>query len=60
MGIVLVIGVIGGELLFQYEEYRIHGYWPFFELRRDIPSVLGLIFVVVLSFYLVKKRAKRE
>lgn len=58
--ICIVIGTIGGELLFLYKSYRIHGYWNFFEPHRDIPALLGLIFVVALVMYLVKNYPKEE
>ena len=57
--ICIVIGTIGGQLLFLYESYRIHGYWNFFEPSRDIPTFLGLIFVVAMVIYLVKNYNKR-
>ena len=60
LGIVIVVGVIGGEFLFQYEHYRRFRYWEFFVASRDIPAMLGLIFVVILLIYFVKRNTKRE
>lgn len=53
--IVIVIGIIGGEILFQYEHYRRFGYWKLFEPSRSIPDILGMIFIIGFLIYLVKK-----
>ena len=56
--IVIVIGTIGGEFLSQYEHYRRFGYWKLYEPSENIPDAIGMIFVVAVLIYLVKKNTK--
>jgi len=60
LGIVIAISVFFGQLFLQYEEYRRTGCWGPFVSSKDIPAVIGLIFVIVVIVYWHKKSIKRD
>jgi len=58
--VVIVISVFFSQLFLQYEQYHRTGCWGSFVSTRDIPAVLGPIFVIVVIVYWAKKSAKRD